>query len=82
MAEIKDKIVTVESLSILHEDNRKSYMTKTDPRASGVMTMKGNADFSGDVNVGSITIGSSVRLVPTSDRIEIVFLDESTTNEG
>lgn len=82
MAEIKDKVVTVESLSVLHEDNKKSYMTKSDPQASGTMTMEGNANFSGNVNVGSITIGSNVRLIPTDDRIEIVFLDESVINEG
>lgn len=77
MAGIKDKVVTVESLSVLHEDNKKSYMTKNNPHASGMMTMEGNADFSGDVNVGSITIGSNIRLVPNGDRIEIVFLDEA-----
>lgn len=82
MAEIKDKVVTVESLSVLHEDNKRSYMTKSNPQASGTMIMEGNADFSGNVNVGSITIGSNVRLIPTDDRIEIVFLDESETNKG
>lgn len=76
MAEIKDKVVTVESLSALHEDNKKSYLTKNNPHANGEMTMEGNANFSGNVNVGSITIGSNVRLVPSGDRIEIVFLDE------
>lgn len=29
MAEIKDKIVTVESLSALHEHNKETYVTKT-----------------------------------------------------
>lgn len=78
MAEIKDKLVTVESLSILHEDNKNVYMSKTDPTGSGTMTMDGNADFSGDVNVGSLTIGSNIQLIPTSDRIEIVFLGKET----
>ena len=30
MAEIKDKIITVESLSALHEHNKNTYVTKTD----------------------------------------------------
>lgn len=76
MAEIKDKIVTVESLAALHEDNKNTYMPKTDPAGSGTMTMDGDANFSGNINVGSITIGSNVKLVPTGDRIEIVFLEE------
>lgn len=74
MAETKDKLVTVESLATLHEDNKNSYMTKTDPTGSGMMTMDGNADFSGAVNVGSFMIGSRVKLVPTENSLEIVFL--------
>jgi len=74
MAEVKDKVVTVESLATLHKDNKNTYMVKSDPVASGTMTMDGNANFSGNVNVGSISIGSNVKLVPTEDRIEIVFL--------
>lgn len=78
MAEIKNKVVTVESLAVLHEDNKNNYMPKSNPIGSGTMTMDGNADFSGNINVGSITIGSSVKLVPTADRIEIIFLGEET----
>ena len=81
MAEIKDKFVTVESLAVLHEDNKNSYMQKSDPTGSGTMTIDGNANFSGNVNVGSISIGSNVKLVPTGDRIEIVFIEE-TAEEG
>lgn len=82
MAEIKDKLVTVESLAILHEDNKNAYMTKTDPTGSGTMTMEGNADFSGNVNVGSFMIGSRVKLVPTENSIEIIFMDKETTEEN
>lgn len=78
MVETKDKVVTVESLKALHDDNRNTYMPKSDPTGSGTMTMDGNANFSGNVNVGSISIGSNVMLVPTGDRIEIVFLEETT----
>lgn len=76
MAQTKDKVVTVESLAALHEDNKKTYMPMANPAGSGTMTMDGNANFSGNINVGSITIGSKIKLVPTVDRIEIVFLDE------
>lgn len=82
MAEVKDKVVTVESLSVLHEDNKKTYMTKNNPHASGEMTIEGNANFSGNVNAGSITIGSNIRFIPNGDRIEIVFLDEAIADEG
>ena len=78
MVKVKDKLVTAESLSALHESNKKTYMPMTDPTGNGTMTMDGNANFSGDVNVGSITIGSSVKLVPNVDRIEIVFLNNGT----
>ena len=78
MAEIKDKVVTVESLSILHEDNKNTYMVKNDPTCNGTMTMDGNANFSGNVDVGSIMIGSKIKLVPTENALEIVFLDEET----
>lgn len=75
MAEIKDKVVTVESLSVLHKDNKNTYMPKADPIGSGTMTMDGDANFSGNVKVGSIAIGSNAKLVPMGDRIEIVFLN-------
>lgn len=79
MAEIKDKAVTVESLSVLHEYNTKAYMPTSDPTGSGTMTMDGNASFSGDVNVGSLMIGTNIKLVPTNDSIEIVFLNNEET---
>ena len=76
MADVKNKVVTVESLSVLHEHNQNKYMNKVNPTGSGTMTMDGNADFSGSVNVGSFMIGSKVKLVPTENSLEIVFLDE------
>lgn len=77
MAEIKDKVVTVESLSALHEHNKEAYMPKVNPTGSGTMTMDGNASFSGNIDVGSLTIGHNVMLVPTGDALEIVFLNEA-----
>lgn len=81
MAEIKDKVVTVESLSILHEDNKNTFMTKDNPVGNGSMTMNGDANFSGNVDVGSIMIGSKVKLVPTENAIQIVFLEEELTHD-
>lgn len=78
MAQTKDKVVTVGSLAALHEDNKKTYMTMTNPVGAGAFTMDGDADFSGNINVGSISIGSNVKLVPTEDRIEIVFINKES----
>lgn len=84
MAEIKDKVVTVESLSTLHEHNTKTYMSMSNPAGNGSMTMNGDALFSGNVDIGSLTIGSKIKLVPTEDGIDIVFLEseESTETES
>lgn len=81
MAEIKDKVVTVDSLSVLHEYNTKSYMPMADPTGTGTMTMNGNASFSGSVNIGSLMIGSKIQLVPTEDGLEILFLEEEIVTE-
>lgn len=80
--ETKDKVVTVESLSILHEHNKDTYVPTVDPVGSGTMTMDGNANFSGNVSISSLMIGSNVKLVPSKDSLEIVFLDEETIEES
>ena len=61
MAEVKDKIVTVESLSTLHEHNKSNYMPMVNPTGSGAMT------FNGDINATSITTSS----ITTSGNSEI-----------
>ena len=66
MAEVKDKVVTVESLAALHEHNMDSYMTQTDPTGNGVMT------------IDSIKMGN-VLLQPTTSSLNIVFLTEEST---
>lgn len=81
MAGIKDKVVTVEALSALHEHNKNAYLQNVNPIGSGTMTMDGDANISGDVVVGSLMIGSNVKLVPTGNSLEIVFLDEETILE-
>jgi len=81
MAETKDKVVTVESLSVLHEHNKGTYMPMVNPVGSGTMTIDGDGSFSGNLNVSSITISSNVKLIPNEDGIEIVFLNQNTTTE-
>lgn len=82
MAEVKDKAVTVESLSAMHEHNKDTYMSMVDPAGSGTMTISGDGNFSGSMNVGSLMIGSNVKLVPNGDSLEIVFLNEETVEES
>lgn len=72
--EVKNKVVTLETLKVLHEYNKEYYMHKTNPSGEGEMSMDGNATFSGDVNVASFSIGSNIKFVPTDDYLEIVFL--------
>lgn len=76
MADVKNKVVTVESLSALHEHNKENFVNKVNPVCSGTMTMDGDANFSGNVNMGSFMIGSNVKLVPTGNALEIVFVNE------
>lgn len=82
MVQTKDKIVTVGSLAVLHEDSQRTYMQKSNPVGDGTMTMNGNANISGSINVGSIMIGKNVKLVPTADSLEIIFLNEEMTEES
>lgn len=77
MAETKNKVVTVEALAILHEESKSTYMPMSNPVGSGTMTMNGDANISGDANIGSLTIGSKIKLVPTGNSLNIVFINES-----
>lgn len=74
MAEIKDKVVTVESLSVLHEHNKNTYLPIVNPTANGTMTVDG-------INAGFIMLGANAKLIPVNDRLEIVFLDEGAVEE-
>lgn len=74
MAEVKAKVVTVESLAAVHTHNQETYMTKDDPIGVGTMTMTGDGDFSGVVNAGSLKIGNAVLEYDSSDGVlKIVF---------
>lgn len=74
MAEVKDKVVTVESLAAVHSHNQETYMTKSDPTGVGTMTMTGGGNFSGVVNVGSLKIGdATVEYDNTDGVLKITF---------
>lgn len=55
MAEIKDKVVTVESLSVLHERSKDSYMAKVNPTGSGSLSINRKADT--EIGINSVAIG-------------------------
>lgn len=60
MAEIKDKLVTVESLSTVNIHNQNTYMTKVDPTGSGTLTMTGDGSFTGDITSNTVTLGNAI----------------------
>lgn len=69
MAEVKNKIVTVESLAAVNTHNQETYMTKSDPTGIGTMSMTGNGNFSGTVNVGSLKIGDATLEYDSTDGV-------------
>lgn len=69
MAEVKNKIVTVESLAAVHTHNQDTYMTKSDPTGVGTLTLTGDGNFSGIVEVGSLKIGDAILEYDTSDGV-------------
>ena len=74
MAEVKDKVVTVESLSALHTHNQETYMTSSDPTGVGTMTMTGDGNFSGIMEVGSLKLGNATLEYDSTDGVlKIVF---------
>ena len=77
MAEVKNKIVTVESLAAVNTHNQETYMTKSNPTGSGTLTMNGNGSFTGGVTAGSLTIGNAVLNYDTSEgALKISFITE------
>ena len=74
MADVKNKVVTVESLAAVNTHNKETYMTKSDPTGVGTLTMTGDGNFSGVVNVGSLKIGDATLEYDSSDGVlKIVF---------
>lgn len=74
MAEVKNKIVTVESLAAVHTHNQDTYMTKSDPIGVGTMTITGDGNISGTADVGSLQIGDARLEYDSSDGVlKIIF---------
>lgn len=69
MAEVKNKIVTVESLAAVNTHNQETYMNKSDPTGVGTMSMTGSGNFSGIVNVGSLKIGDATLEYDSTDGV-------------
>ena len=77
MAEVKNKVVTVESLAAVHTHNQDTYMTKSDPTGSGTLTISGDGDFTGEVTANSLTIGKAVLNYDTTEgALKISFVTE------
>lgn len=67
MADVKDKMITVESLSILHNHNKNTYMPIVNPAGSGTMTID-------SVDTNFIMLGTNAKLALTDKGLEVVFL--------
>lgn len=77
MAEVKDKVVTVESLKAVHDYNEETYMTKSDPTGVGSLTMSGDGDFTGGLTASSLTLGKAVLTYDTTNKaLKISFIAE------
>ena len=77
MAEVKDKIVTVESLAAVNTHNQETYMTKNNPSGTGTFSMSGDGDFTGDVTANSVTIGNAVlNYDSTVGALKVSFITE------
>ena len=77
MAEIKNKVVTVESLATVHTHNQNTYMTKSNPTGNGILTITGDGNFTGEVTANSLTLGSAVLTFDTTEKaLKISFITE------
>ena len=75
MAELKDKVVTVESLAAVHTHGKNTYMTKNNPNGSGMLSIDGNGSFSGSVNVDSLIMGNTILSYDESEgALKVSFL--------
>jgi hypothetical protein len=75
MAEIKDKIVTVESLSALHEHDTKTYLPKANPVVSGDFKISNgslsmNRTTASLIGENSTTLGANNRAIGTNSCAE------------
>lgn len=75
MAEVKNKVVTVESLAAVNTHNKNTYMAKSNPSGNGTLSMSGDGSFTGGLTVNSLTIGKAVLNYNTAeDALKISFL--------
>ena len=58
MAETKDKVITIESLSAVHNYNQNTYLAKSNPTGSGTFTMSGD---------GSLRLGDAILEYDSTD---------------
>ena len=77
MAEIKDKVVTVDSLAAVHDYNQKTFMPMVNPEAMGDLSVHdGDGWFSGDVYVGGDNKDNGTKLVKSPNVLSIEYGDE------
>mgnify|MGYP003304466722 CR=1 FL=1 len=77
MAEVKNKVVTVESLAAVNTHNQETYMTKSNPTGSGTLSISGDGDFTGEITANSLTIGKAVLNYDTTENaLKISFITE------
>lgn len=76
MAEIKDKVVTVESLLTLHEHNENSYMSKNNPVGIGSLSI----NRKDNTTIGNNSIAMGLR--PTASGANSVAIGYYTTASG
>ena len=68
MADVKNKVVTVESLAAVHTHNQNTYMAKINPSGSGTLTMDGIVD------ADSLRLGDAMLSYDSTDGVlKIVF---------
>lgn len=78
MAEVKNKVVTVEALSAVHTHNQNTYMAKNNPSGNGTLSMSGDGNFTGDITTNSLTLGNAVLSYDTTDNaLKISFIADS-----
>lgn len=77
MIDVKNKAATVESLSVLHEHNKDTYMSMVNPTGSGLMTFDGSINAE-SLNVsGEATIDKSVIVGGSVDIMGSLYGDEN-----
>lgn len=83
MAEVKDKVVTVESLAAVHAHNQNVYMAKTNPNGSGTLSIDGDGSFTGSIDANSLVMGNAVLSYDTTENIlRLSFLVDETESES